>query len=166
MDLKKPYKPNGPNSREDFPDNYRENPFSVPEGYFNDLPGRIMQNKAIAKEKRVRHMAEHSRPWAIAAVIVILAGIFSVIFYQRQDKTETEPTFFTISLSDFEQVYPLESLDEYTLVNYFSTSAEVPDVSFNDVFWNIVQEDSSLDTSDIKQYLLQSNEIENLLLEL
>jgi hypothetical protein len=111
-------------------------------------------------------MAEHSRPWAIAAVIVILAGIFSVIFYQRQDKTETEPTFFTISLSDFEQVYPLESLDEYTLVNYFSTSAEVPDVSFNDVFWNIVQEDSSLDTSDIKQYLLQSNEIENLLLEL
>lgn len=167
MDLKKPYHSKEPNIRDEFPGNFRENPFHIPEGYFNDLTGKLMRDKAVAVGEIHPKKAEWGRhALAIAAVIVILAGIISVIIHERMGAPETELPYFTISLKDFEQAYPLESLDEYTLVNYFSTSGEVPDMSFNNAFWNIVQEDSSLNVKDIQQYLLQSNEIENLLLEL
>lgn len=63
-----------------------ENPFRVPEGYFDQLPDTIMER--IHSQKRPRQSIWHR--WAIAAAFVGMVSGVSVVLYNGGGTTENK----------------------------------------------------------------------------
>ena len=66
----------------------KNNPFKVPENYFDALPGRI-QDRHIAKNKKVRFALKPQ--WAVAGVLG-MAVLFSVINTSDTNSIQTNIT--------------------------------------------------------------------------
>ena len=152
----------------DLPENLKENPFRVPEGYFENFRERMMNRREMnAFINQPRVIPLHRRIWAVAATILIMAGLASIVLLIRQNKYDTSDLqYFTISIDDLEQVYPLESLDEYTLVNYCLENENAASLIGEGAIQSTIKQDTFINNQDIEQYLFQSNDLENLLIDL
>lgn len=67
---------------EDFDDKYRKkNPFTVPEGYFDRLPGRVMERVNVSERAKKKHPVRRFRPYmGWAAVFVGVLFMAQVVY--------------------------------------------------------------------------------------
>ena len=127
----------------------KESGFTVPQGYFNDLTNRI-ENK-IAKEKQVRVISLFRNKKVISAVsiaaaVIILFGL--LIFNQK-------PTFDNLQNETVENYIIEEDISSY----------EVATLLTEDQLNNDIYIESDIENENIETYLLETVEIEDLLIE-
>ena len=127
----------------------KTNPFSVPEGYFDNLPGAV-QNKIKASQKRTRPLYLASWKISLAAASIALLMVTWMVFGPSPDSL---PTY---SLDEFsaEEIHSLFAnddnfeLDESMIVASYIESEAV---------WD--GEDPSLVDEEVIEYLIE-NDIE------
>ena len=140
--------------------NIKQNPFKVPENYFEDLPSRI-QEKINAKQevpiKSMKTVIFNAKVLAAASLILIL-GLASIFIFQLNEPVNntTDP----IALEEFNTVsdYLITDLDADELMQAYVEMTNESDYSYL-----ISAED--LDEQEIIDYLLQDDLIEYYLLD-
>ena len=140
--------------------NIQQNPFKVPENYFEDLPSRI-QEKINAKQqvptRNMKTVLFNPKVLAAASLILIL-GLASIFIFQLNDPVNN--TSNPLAQEEFNTVsdYLLTDLDDDELIQAY---VEMTDESDNGYL--ISTED--LDEQEIIDYLLQDDLIEYYLLD-
>ncbi len=105
----------------------RQNPFKVPEGYFDTLNKRIMENvarQASTEEKsekpaQAKNVRMHVLRWAAACACVLVIGVSAVLFTFKDTDTSEVPataqqSFFT-SDDAFNQAADYTMLDNHDM---------------------------------------------------
>ena len=105
----------------------RQNPFKVPEGYFDTLNTRIMENvarQASTEEKseklaQAKNVRMHVLRWAAACACVLVIGVSAVLFTFKDTDTSEVPataqqSFFT-SDDAFNQAADYTMLDNHDM---------------------------------------------------
>ena len=106
-----------------------DNPFRVPEGYFDTIADRVMEAIPQNEVRMVPHTEHKRRPaWrfyaAAAAIAAVLfgAGIYS---YNKTTEVATQPVQASVEVytddSDFDAVANYIMCDDYDLYAYLST---------------------------------------------
>jgi hypothetical protein len=102
-----------------------------------------------------------------AAILVILMSIGTALLIKfYNNPLPVELSSFTISLDDLEEAYGMERFDEYMLVSFYLENTD--EINFSEEFklTDKLPSDSTITSEDIEDYLIESNELENLLLNL
>lgn len=122
--------------------------FTVPEGYFDKLPG-VIQARVASPDRRRAFLPSFSWKVALPAAMVVAAGIFWL----------TNP----VASVDAESI--LASVETYDLIAYLNESE---DVSLDDVLESVEFNDRDLDEIENEVYVLDLNDgdIENLMNDL
>ena len=84
-----------------------ERPFTVPDGYFDSLPGRVMGR--IAQRRRRRNAWR----WAAAAVLAGAVAAGGALFEARQDK----------QLAETDDVQYIEDALDYSMIDNMSIAS-------------------------------------------
>ena len=104
----------------------KQNPFRVPEGYFDTLNKRIMDNVArqastekSEKPVQAKNVRMHVLRWAAACACVLVIGVSAVLFTFKDADTSEVPvtaqqTFFT-SDDAFNQAADYTMLDNHDM---------------------------------------------------
>lgn len=98
-----------------------QNPFRVPEGYFDSLNKRIMDNVAKQSEKpaKVTKVHMHVLRWAAACACVLIVGASALIFTFKDTDTpkvpETAQQTITTSEDAFNQAADYTMLDNHDM---------------------------------------------------
>lgn len=104
----------------------KQNPFKVPEGYFDSLNTRIMENVArqasaqkSEKPAHAKNVRMHVLRWAAACACVLVIGVSAVLFTFKDTDTSEVPataqqSFFT-SDDAFNQAADYTMLDNYDM---------------------------------------------------
>ena len=104
----------------------KQNPFKVPEGYFDSLNTRIMENVArqasaqkSEKPAQAKNVHMHVLRWAAACACVLVIGVSAVLFTFKDTDTSEAPvtaqqSFFT-SDDSFNQAADYTMLDNYDM---------------------------------------------------
>ncbi|MFO7615368.1 MAG: hypothetical protein R6W71_12100 [Bacteroidales bacterium] len=142
--------------RNDFPASFKVNPFQVPDHYFDELPGRIktrIEQDKLRKRQFYMHPVVQKALLA-AAGLALLIGLAIALLYERND----EPVYFGqingISMMDIETTLLTGDIDEYTLVSFILETDEFSGMSSG----------TDITDEEIKSYLLETNNIESLIL--
>ena len=140
--------------------NIQQNPFKVPENYFEDLPSRIQEKINAKQQVPIRNMKTvlfNPKVLAAASLILIL-GLASIFIFQLNDPVNN--TSNPLAQEEFNTVsdYLLTDLDDDELIQAY---VEMTDESDNGYL--ISTED--LDEQEIIDYLLQDDLIEYYLLD-
>ncbi|WPP48685.1 hypothetical protein [Catalinimonas niigatensis] len=103
-------------------DKFKKNIFHSPEGYFDQLPGRIQEKiRQEEQEDNVFVLPRWSYVVAASVLILLAAGIF---FYSQPDQSAN-------TLAVEQQVEELlASVSEEELINYLQTNTEATTVEF------------------------------------
>jgi hypothetical protein len=150
------------------PDHLKESPFRIPEGYFETFNERLQERMdkdnlpKTAPTYRISH-----KLFKAAAILVILMSIGTALLIKYYNNPlPAELSSFTISLDDLEEAYGMERFDEFTLVSFYLENTD--EINFSEEFklTDKLPSDSTITTEDIEEYLIESNELENLLLNL
>ncbi len=139
--------------------NMKENPFLVPDGYFENFSSRLQDKLAEERKKEERSLYLVLKPFIYTVSSVAAILILTFIFYKAiVDKGNTAvPSNSEIAAMFEEDVYDLE--DTYLSDNY-SNELEADDLMFSN-------EDDPSYEDEIIQYLLDENvEIETIVNEL
>lgn len=88
-----------------------KNPFTVPEGYFEQLTGDIM-NKIPAQKEQKPALIKRLRPLLYAAACVCIA-VFGTVIYQNLDKhtNDTMESNFSQNVAVYNDTYMDEAAD-------------------------------------------------------
>ena len=104
----------------------KQNPFKVPEGYFDSLNTRIMENVArqasaqkSEKPVQAKNVRMHVLRWAAACACVLVIGVSAVLFTFKDTDTSEAPvtaqqSFFT-SDDAFNQAADYTMLDNHDM---------------------------------------------------
>ena len=159
---------NKPDTAGHFPENLKENPFTVPEGYFESFNERLMEKIVQESPSKVTPVYRISRKvLATAAVVIIFLALGSVLLvrYYHRPAPAALPDF-TVTLNDLDEGLGMERFDEFTLVSFYLENSEELNYQENGTTMEKLSVDSTISNKDIEQYLIESNQLENLLLNL
>lgn len=140
--------------------NIKNNPFKVPENYFEELPGRIQERintRQLVPERSMRTVIFNPRVLAAASFVLVL-GLASLFIFQLKDNTNdlvdplAQEEFSTIS------DYLLTDIDDTELMKVY---VEMTELSNNGLL--ISTEDP--DEQEVIDYLLEDDMIEYYLLD-
>jgi hypothetical protein len=97
--------------------NIKENPFRVPENYFEELPSRIQHKMAGREAKPSRGVISllHNPGFRIAASLILVAGMASVIFFVFNNKTDVETSLSIQEDYSIVKEYLLQDIDNAEL---------------------------------------------------
>ncbi|MBW6460715.1 MAG: hypothetical protein K0B08_09095 [Bacteroidales bacterium] len=142
--------------RDDFPGSFRSNPFHVPDHYFDELPGRI---KSRIEQDKSRKRLFYLRPVVqkallAAAGLALLIGLAIALLHERNDVHVYIGQFNGISAPDIEATLLPSDLDEYTLVSFILETQDFTGMPSG----------TDITDEEIKSYLLETNNIEPLIL--
>ncbi len=136
----------------------KDMPYETPEGYFDELPGRIMSSVRKEAGRKRRSIVMMTR-YSVAAAITVLAAIsILLVMMNRQQQGVEEPLTYSVhdvymtgidNLSDLEESYLLTMVDEDSLDLGELMSADAGD----------------LEEETIINYLLADNHIEYYFIE-
>lgn len=111
----------------------KDNPFTVPEGYFQNFTDEVMnklpEKKEIPTETKVRKW-DRIRPWVYMAAMFAGAFLITKIasFHHQQDnpiaKTETK-TEQQMSDEEISTIINNTMMDDYALYQYLTDATEV-----------------------------------------
>ncbi|MFI5217918.1 MAG: hypothetical protein ACHQNT_00405 [Bacteroidia bacterium] len=99
----------------------RENPFRVPDGYFNSLPSDVAEKIALEKAKSVKIIFIRrilQTKYAVAACLLIAALISGVIYF-NQNKTVVNEQL-ALTTDDISSSIYFDDIDESILVEELS----------------------------------------------
>lgn len=104
--------------------NPRKKTFTLPEGYFDSLPDRVMARiQSSQAPTKTRPLASPKRIWSYAASIVLLFTMCGLMYYNDLSSIEPPNTYAEEYSSDyFDDFYETLSIDDYTLYSYLSSS--------------------------------------------
>lgn len=93
--------------------NPKENPFKVPDGYFDTFADRVMQKiPEDAKVVTMRSNRKSSRGWAYAAACLLLCVCSVVGFYQFESaKSDTATTAMASTTDSFDEAADYVMMD-------------------------------------------------------
>ena len=96
---------------------------TVPEGYFNGFPARMMTRiREEEQQKPVRRLYPSLSalyPYAAAAIVIIALAFIAVLYTGRASKPAAEPLLADIHIDDLN----LQDFDEDLLVDFAATHA-------------------------------------------
>ncbi len=103
----------------------KENPFVVPEGYFNALPTKIQEKIAIVKHESFWSWAMKSiwKPaYAVTLSVIAVLLVVTFLFFHRTSSTSSS-SFSDITFNDLMNENPelVENMDESLLVEAFAS---------------------------------------------
>ena len=105
----------------------RENPFRVPEGYFESLTQRVMEQVPQQQKPRPRQaILQRLRPLLYAAACLCVA-IFSVAIYLHQTNDDTVATAALDNAADYSYV---DEVADYAMVDNYEIYACLTGDSF------------------------------------
>lgn len=96
----------------------KKNPFTVPSGYFDDLPRRINQQIDLMEENRKPRfmglsLKKLSPQLALAASFILMIGLgYGIVRLITPKKTETDPLAIEVYFSRFDAYTLLNSADD------------------------------------------------------
>ena len=98
-------------------------PFTVPEGYFDNLEGNIMKmlprtTAAPQKKARIVNLAGRLRHIGYAATIAVIFSLGSYLFLRNNGSTETAATDEYYSNEYIDEVLNNYPIDDYTFYCY------------------------------------------------
>jgi hypothetical protein len=131
------------------------NPFKVPEGYFDELPGRIMEVvSGTEPDQEKKTLIRRLRPYlAVAATVAALAVIsYTAIHLSSGDGTRNRVEV-DISATELTDSY-LNDIDLLTLEEKVAESVpadRMPDVNSNEIIDYLITE--NIDIYDIYEQL-------------
>ena len=143
-----------------------EDPYFVPEGYFDELQKNLMERIRSENEQSLRfRRASRSIALYAAAAVVLLATVSAVLFYTLRPTAFQDAASIQITLDDLEAASLIDEFNESSIIDEVVASTD-PSV--------LTEEASGIDGSmleevspaDIIQYLLETNNIESLTYEL
>jgi hypothetical protein len=104
----------------------KENPFRVPEGYFDDLAVRIRNGIPTNKDAKQKHTLISLKPYAAAAVLLIIALIGGTVLINRKSADNREQFQSEISQLIETELYsiPEETIIEVMSTEYSGTSTD------------------------------------------
>lgn len=140
----------------DLPGRFKGNPFQVPDHYFEDLPGRI--KSSIEQDKSRKHLF-YLRPVVqkallAAAGLALLIGLAIMLLNERNDTHVYFGQFNGVSVPDIDLTLLPGDIDEYTLVSFILETKDFTGISSG----------ADITNEEIKTYLLETNNIEPLIL--
>lgn len=142
--------------RNDISGSFQESPFQVPDHYFDELPGRI--NSRIEQDKTHRRLIcmrpAVQKALLAAAGLALLIGLAIALLYERNDDHVFFGQINGISMMDIETTLLPGDIDEYTLVSFILETEEFSGMSSG----------TEITDEEIKSYLLETNNIEPLIL--
>ena len=148
--------------------------FKVPEGYFETLPGRIMDRIRSEEQLKPRIIRLHLRRrilTAAAAAILLLAGVASLWLYFGQKHSEPVAATVPVTILDLADAGIIASVDDKLIVDLL---LEAPDTVVTgtqqttleaDLQQSLWSSDTLISDEDIKNYLVENNDLEALLYE-
>jgi len=140
--------------------NIKNNPFKVPENYFEELPGRIQERintRQLVPERSMRTVIFNPRVLAAASFVLVL-GLASLFIFQLKDNTNdlvdplAQEEFSTIS------EYLLTDIDDTELMKVY---VEMTELSNN----GLLISTENPDEQEVIDYLLEDDMIEYYLLD-
>ena len=142
--------------RNDLFGSFQESPFQVPDHYFDELPGRIktrIEQDKLRKRQFYMHPVVQKALLA-AAGLALLIGLAIALLYERNDDHVFFGQINGISMMDIETTLLPGDIDEYTLVSFILETEEFSGMSSG----------TEITDEEIKSYLLETNNIEPLIL--
>ena len=132
----------------------RENPFKVPERYFEDLAGRIISATAgIEPSSEKKSIFRRLSPYlAVAATVTILAVIGFTAFYVLSSKSNRKGRI-ELTLNEININY-INDIDLLTLEEKIPDSAtfdRLPEINSNEIIEYLISE--NIDITDIYEQL-------------
>ncbi len=104
----------------------RKTPFTLPEGYFDNLPERLfarIQSSSAPTKTRPIASPPLKRIWSYAASIVLLFATCGLLYYNDLSSIEHPYTYAEEYSNDyFDQLYETLSIDDYTLYTYLTSN--------------------------------------------
>ena len=136
-----------------------ETPFKVPNGYFEELPSRIMDACNEINNERDPSIFRRPSVWRISAVaaILILAGLLlTMVFTNKQPKPDA------LAESSFVELYQLSfnNLAELEETYLLSLAGEEAGNEISDLDTQL----NDIDNEEIIEYLLAENHVEYLII--
>ncbi|MEO5572101.1 MAG: hypothetical protein ABIT08_12345 [Bacteroidia bacterium] len=131
----------------------RENPFKVPDGYFDSFPTIISEKIAAQNSKPdwAIFLQNVFQPKYVVAMLVFAVVLTSGIFYFNEHSKLNQQEML-LSYDDLNNLNYIEQIDESDLIDAYSS------VSNSEVY------QSSEDNSDIENYLID-NQTDNAIIE-
>ncbi len=159
-------------NKQSFTEYSKRNPFSVPEGYFDQLPDKII-NRINKKDKKINYLYLPGTKviYAAAAIIIIALVLGSVLIYTSSDKslnnnyTDNYYTDSYIMQPEFINQFSEEELIS-ALLNEASSKEDL--VLFNELYEKNNEEINSTNKEEnvIIDYLLEDDITNDILYEL
>jgi len=122
----------------------KENPFSIPDGYFEKVEAQVLE-KIVKKQPKVVSILQNRMLKYAASIAAMALLIFTV--YQIQNNTAVQPTIVSAeNESDFFDIYELEemltteTLDNFTIENNLSDDAIYEYLSYHSDITALVYE--------------------------
>ncbi len=132
----------------------KNNPFRVPEGYFDDVQRKILSAaESVNQENQKKKTLHRLRPYFMAAASIAGFVILSYTLFRmiRPDKGNTvkQEILAEESLSQYVfdlDVYPMEENDDQSIAKQ-----RIPDINKNDIIDYLIL--NNIDINDIYQQL-------------
>ena len=140
--------------------NIKQNPFKVPENYFEELPARIQERIDARKsvpERNIRTVLFNSRVLAAASVILIL-GLASLFIFQFDNQSNGAADQMVLEDYTIISDYLMTDLDEEEIIQAFEDWGDQPD---DESIFPV----GDLSEQEVIDYLLEDNQIEYYLIE-
>ncbi len=90
----------------------QDNPFRVPEGYFEQLTQQVM-SQLPKRQQKARQL--RFRPWYYAAASIVLLAMMGVSVYFHQDKDEQQQMAVTVE-TNTENTY-IDEVADYAMID-------------------------------------------------
>ncbi len=117
-----------------------EDPFKVPEGYFEVLYAEILNRKTTIRKRHVFGIGNYLWTYRTPSVVFTTCAIFvAVVIYQFPTDSATMDCVSLTCIDDVQLFNAAVEVDDATLIDY--VSAEFSDSTFTDVTLDDVDEE-------------------------
>lgn len=105
----------------------KQNPFTVPEGYFDELTSKVMEQLPQTRPTETKRvtMWERIKPWMYMAAMFVGIMFMVKVFVREKQQATSDPTTIPITISelpeeDIDPIVDQTMMDDYMLYQYLS----------------------------------------------
>lgn len=90
----------------------KENPFRVPEGYFEHFTERMMEQLPTKTEKKEIRLQPRRNYWRYAAAVVVVATVTSTGWWHMNRNNQEQVTAMNLPEIEMQEMYTGDYIDE------------------------------------------------------
>lgn len=137
--------------------------FIVPEGYFESFQQRLT-NKIREQKTGIRPIRSKRIMIPAAALFVLLLGISAVLVFTRNQEISPAVNYPHVTVDDLDAAFMTDNLNESMVVDHLLTTTG--DEQQGEAVEFTIDDSGYPSSEEIIEYLMQSNDIESLLITL